>query len=107
MGRAEKRLSERKERIESRRNKILISKEELSNMRDRDIKIALNYNVEALFTCFGLAQHELYGFGEKRIARTLEYIDSLMGQVNDDKITIEDLKSELLDKTGILIKCDR
>lgn len=106
MGRAERRRMERRERIENRKGKMVMSEKELRDYRKDVEQDVLNYNVEALFTCFALAQHKLYGFGGKRISRTLNYIDELMGAVINDKATIEDYKKELENETGVIIKCD-
>lgn len=108
MGRAERRMMERRNRIEQKKedkNKITMTREELGQLKDQIIEDTLNYNVEALFTCFALAQHDIYGFGAKRISRTLQYVDDLMGDVLNDKTTIEDLKKKLENETGVSIKC--
>ena len=100
MGRAERRKRERLDRIENRKDKILISKEDLSKKKDDVTK----YNVEVLMTCFALAEHRLYGFGQKRILRSLRYIDELMGSILDDSKTVNDYKKELEEETGLKIK---
>lgn len=106
MGRAERRLAERRNRIDENKNKITMTREELKQYKDKIVNDTLNYNVEALFTCFALAQHDIYGFGAKRISKTLQYIDDLMGDVTNDKITIEELKKKLEEETGVTIKCE-
>lgn len=105
MGRAERRRAERCERIENRKGKILVSREDFGKTKQEITNVVSHYNTEALMTCFALAQHRLFGFGSKRILRTLEYIDTLMGEVNSDHVTVEDLKEQLSDETGIAIKC--
>ena len=106
MGRAERRLAERRNRIDENKNKITMTREELKQYKDKIVTDTLNYNVEALFTCFSLAQHDIYGCGAKRISKTLQYIDDLMGDVTNDRITIEELKKKLEEETGVTIKCE-
>ena len=101
MGRAERRRAERRERIEDRKSKILMTRKDIAEMK----KETSNYNVEALMTCFALAGRRLHGYGHKRIMRELQYIDELMGEVIDGDVTIEDYKKELEDETGVVIKC--
>lgn len=100
MGRAERRRSERKGRIEDRKDKLLVSKKHMSDVK-QDIT---NYNVRALMTCFALAERRLYRFGQGRLLKTLQYIDELMGDVIDGKITMEDYARILEEETGIVIK---
>lgn len=110
MGRAERRMMERRNRIEQKKeekNKIVMTREELRQFREQIVNDTLEYNVEALFTCFALAQRELYGFGTKRISRTLQYVDDLMGDVLNDKTTVEELKKKLESETGISISCGK
>lgn len=71
MGRKERRAMERRNRIEERKGKILISKDDLADMKQRITKDASAYSVESLMTCFALAEHRKHGFGAKRIARSL------------------------------------
>lgn len=105
MGRAEIRKAERYKRIERSKEEITMTRQELAEMRDKLSQNVLNYNVEALMTCFALAEHRLYGFGKTRILRSLQYIDDLMGEVNDGKASIEDFKRELEEETNVMIKC--
>lgn len=74
-------------------------------MKEEISKTASEYNVEALMTCFALAEHRLYGFGQKRILRTLSYIDELMGPIIEGTKTIEDYKKELEEKGNVVISC--
>ena len=105
MGRAERRRTERHNRIQNRKNELLISKQELSDIKRKVSDNVSDYTVEALMTCFALAEHRLYGFGKKRIFRTLQYIDELIGAVLTDEATIEDYKNELKQETNVVIKC--
>lgn len=56
-------------------------------------------------TCYALAEHRLYGFGATRATRTLKYVDDLMGDILEDRTTLEQLKKELKEEVGILIEC--
>lgn len=107
MGRAERRRAERRERIESKKGKISLSKADVKKIK-RDISETVSiYSVEALMTCFALAEHRLYGFGSKRILRSLGYIDGLMGAIIDDEATIEEYKRELEEEAGVAIKYEK
>lgn len=106
MGRQERRLAERRNRIENRKGKIPLSRKEIRDLEKRASNDASAYSVEALMTCYALALRRLYGFGYKRILRSLQAIDGLMEDVINDTATIEDYKKILEDETGIIIRCD-
>lgn len=105
MGRAERRRTERRNRIQNRKGKYLLSKADINQIKQKKSDDVSAYNVEALMTCFALAERRLYGFGKKRIFRTLQYIDDLMGTVLTDEATIEDYKKELQQEARVVIKC--
>ena len=105
MGRAERRRAERANRIEERKGKILMSKQDLGKMQDSIRQDISNFNVEAILTCLALALHRKFKFGPKRIMRVLNYIDELMGGVVADIYTIDDYKQQLKEETGVVIKC--
>lgn len=106
MGRAERRRLERRNRIEDRKGKTYMSRDEINRLKEEIAATASEYNVENLMTCFALAEHRLYGFGQKRILRTLQYIDELMGPIADGTATIEDYKEELEREGNVVIRCD-
>lgn len=105
MGRAERRRAERRERIDNRKGKILMTRKDIAEMKKEISEYSSNYNVEALMTCFALTGRRLHGYGQKRILRDLQYIDDLMGEIINETATIEDFKKELEDETGMVIKC--
>lgn len=105
MGRAERRKLERRSRLDDRKNKVLMTREEVSKMKKQVTQTASNFSVEALMTCFALAEHNLYGYGQTRILRTLKYIDDLMGPIIDGTATIDDYKKELEEKCNVKIAC--
>lgn len=104
MGRAERRRAERQERIDYNKHKVVMTREEVGKLKNDLMEDISKYNVDALMTCFGLAEHRLYGFGHKRILRTLQYIDDLMSAVNAGETTIEQYKEELKEEVGVVIK---
>ena len=104
MGRAERRRMERNDRIENRKGKLVLSKKELHDICDKAQRSTSEYNVEALMTVFALAEHRIHKFGRKRTLKTLAYIDELMKDVADGKVSIEKYKKELEDEVGIAIK---
>ena len=105
MGRAERRRAERANRIEERKGKILMSKQDLGKMQDSIRQDISNFNVEAILTCLALALHRKFKFGPKRIMRVLNYIDELMGGIVADIYTVDDYKQQLKEETGVVIKC--
>lgn len=105
MGRAERRRAERANRIEERKGKILMSKQDLGKMQDSIRQDISNFNVEAILTCLALALYRKFKFGPKRIMRVLNYIDELMGGIVDDIYTVDDYKQQLKEETGVVIKC--
>lgn len=104
MGRAERRAAERRERIENRKGKLVLSRKELSDIKKEVSEKTSNFDVEALMTCFALAEHRLYGFGQKRIMKSLSCIDELMGGIIDGTATIQDYIDELEESSGVKIK---
>jgi hypothetical protein len=106
MGRAERRRAERKNRIEGRKDKILMTSEELTRFKQTVRDEVFGYGNETLMTCFSLADHRVHGFGVNRRRKTLQYIEEvlMMDIINDEK-TVEDYKQELIDETGVKIEC--
>ena len=105
MGRTERRRAERRNRIEERKGKVLLSYSEINEIRRTASNDGSAYGVEALMTCYALALRRLYKFGRKRINRSLNYINDLMDDILEDKATIENYKQILEDETGIVIRC--
>ena len=106
MGRAERRKAERRSRIEERKGKILITPSDLADIKKEIVHDANTFKTEALMTCFALALHNKFGFGQTRIARALEEVDRMMGDILLDKATIDDYIKELEVKTGIGVECE-
>ena len=105
MGRAERRRAERRDRIESRKGKILISREDLNKMK-RDITYeATGYKTEVLMTCFALILarrgHDADDIGECIVA-----LNELMDAILSGEATVEDYIKELEDDTGIIVRCE-
>lgn len=105
MGRAERRRLERMKRIDENKSKISMPVHEYNQMKRQVVSETLEYNVEALMTCFALTGRRLHGYGKKRIFRDLDYIDKLMGDIIEGKATMEDYKKELEDEAGVRITC--
>lgn len=106
MGRAERRKAEKRDRIESRKGKILVSRDEINKMKNDISSEMSKYSVETLMTCFALAERQLYGFGPKRILRSLRCIDELFGKILSGEASMEDYIQEIKDETGLIIKFD-
>ena len=106
MGRAERRRLERQNKIEDRKEKVLLTRQEIGQMKAEISHTVSSYSVESLMTCFALAEHRIYGFGAKRIGRCLRYVDELMGAIIDDTACMEDYMKALEEETGIVVKCE-
>ena len=104
MGRAEKRRAERLERIENRKKNITISIEDIRGLRRTIANDVSRFDVEALMTCFALAEHRLYGFDEHQIFDSLQYIDQLYGEVLEDRATIDNYRDELEREVGVIVR---
>ena len=72
MGRAERRKAERRDRIESRKGKILISREELNKIKKDITYEATGYKTEVLMTCFALILAR-QGFDADHIGEAIMY----------------------------------
>lgn len=105
MGRAERRRMERNNRIEERKGKILMSPQDISQMKRDIVQDVTDFKIEALMTCFALANRRLYGHGAKRTLRTLQYIDELMGPIATGEKTIEEYQLELEEEANVRITC--
>lgn len=105
MGRAERRRMERKNRIEDRKGKILMTPHDINEMKRNIVEDVADFKTEALLTCFALANHRLYGHGTKRTLRTLQYIDELMGPLLTGEKTIDDYKREAEEEVHISVRC--
>ncbi len=105
MGRAERRRMERKNRIEERKDKILMTHKDINNLKKKIIDDVADFKVETLMTCFALALHRVYGFGAKRILRLLQCIDDLMGAINTGEKTIDDYRKELEEEAKVIVSC--
>lgn len=106
MGRAERRATERRNRIDDRKGKVLMSPAEITKMKKDITHDVLGYKTEALMTCFALAMYKLHGFDEDKVADSLEYINNLMDDILEDRATMEDYFKILEDEAGIIIRCE-
>ena len=104
MGRAERRRRERFKRLEDKQNNVTLNRHDLNEIKEKISAQAAKYDVEILMTCFALAEHRLYGFGQKRILRSLNYIDQLMGDILQGNKTIDDYCEELEQEAGVVVK---
>lgn len=104
MGRAERRRLERRKRIEANKDKIRLSWDDIHAMKSKVREETFQYDAVSLLTCFALAEHYLYGFGQKRIMRSLNYINDLMESISNGNATIEDYVKKLEEETGVSIK---
>lgn len=104
MNRAERRKMEKEHRADISRNTVKVDRREIK-AREEKLKDDLGtYYVETLMTCLAVAEHRMHGFGKKRILKTLQCIDDIMGEINSGNSTIDDLRQELLDEVGLSVR---
>lgn len=106
MGRAERRKAERRDRLEERKGKVLVTREQLSESRKRLIDQANTLSTEYLMTCFALSLHRLHGFEPDKILMTLQCVDNMMGQILSGEKTMDDFINELDDTVGLAIRVE-
>lgn len=106
MGRAEQRRLERKNRIENRKGKIAMSRKDIAELQHEAAFARTKYDAEALMTCFGIIEHRVHKFGRTRIFRTFEAIDKLMQDIIEGRTTLEELKKELEEDVGVIVRSE-
>ena len=104
MGRAERRRTERNARINDRKNKLLITQEELHRIKDRLSYQESKYSTENLMACFGLVLSRR-GLPDEEIVSYLEDINKLMDDILSGEHIMQEYLNELENRTGIVIKC--
>ncbi len=102
-GRKLRRQQERQAKIQENKESTRYKPAEITQMKKEIREQTSMYNVDMMLMCIALTEHRLYGFGSKRIYRTLEYIDSLMGDILENKATMGDYERALEEETGIRI----
>lgn len=104
MGRAEKRRKERQNRINERKGKMLMSHDDIQNVKQKTLDEYDDFRIETMLTCFALINHRLYGHGAKRTLRTLNAVNELTAQFASENITIEQMKQMVEDEIRINLK---
>lgn len=108
MGRAERRLKERKERILDKKGRIALRPDEIRALRRRTADLVADFDVEVLLTVFAQVLHDNYGWGQKRVLRILESVDNTFGQVLNGELDVDEMQRKLEDEVGVRIwKRDR
>ena len=107
MGRAERRREEKLKGLQGGSGRVSLSHKEIGRIKEAAETKILEYNVEALMTCFALVLEEMdepvIGAGDIQMA--LARIDELMGAVLDGTASIEGYKKELELRTGLVVSC--
>ena len=103
MGRQERRLKERSARLDARKDKILISRNELGAWKDKVADDTSVYNVEVLMTCFALSLLHTGVCDVDKSMEVLEHIDFLMNRVINGECTLADYIEEMED-LGLIVK---
>lgn len=105
MGRAERRRRERMERIENKKNEVVLTRQDIAKMKSDISQRVSAFSTESLMTCFALAEHRLHGHGYKRILKTINYVDELMNDILTGDALMEDYTKQLEEETGVVIQC--
>ena len=105
MGRAERRREEKLKGLQGGSGRVSLSHKEIGRIKEAAETKILEYNVEALMTCFALEMYEIKGVWVEDIESALEGIDMRMDGIVHGEKTIEGYKKELEEKTGIIISC--
>ena len=106
MGRAERRRKERQKRIEERKGKFLMSPQDITEIKRKTLDNYDNFRTEAMFICFALVLHRLYGHGATRILRTWQAVDDLIGKMDREEVTLEEMKEMVEDEIKVKISFD-
>ena len=103
MGRAEKRAYERMQKKTQNRKTVTLSMHQVRNLRRDAVDGMGAFDVEILMTCFATVLHEKFGFEYKQIDKAIGAVDDMFGLVLEDKLSPEEMRNNLFDKTGIAI----
>ena len=103
MGRQQRRLKEQIERKESRKDKILITRNELGAWKSKVADDTSVYNVEVLMTCFALSLLHTGVCDVDKSMEVLGHIDFLMNRVINNECTLADYIEEMED-LGLIVK---
>lgn len=93
MNRQQRRMLERQRATEARNLK------HLHERRERLDEVV----IEQFLVAAGLALHQEFGFGAKRIARVLNKMNELIGSQDGEVVTFQKYRQQLKDETGIEI----
>lgn len=106
MGRAERRRKERQQRIEERKGKYLMSPQDITDIKRKTLDSYNEFRTETMFMCFALVLHRLYGHGATRTLRTWQAVDDLIGQMDREEVTLEEMKKMVEDEIKVKISFD-
>lgn len=77
-----------------------------SDIRKEVVDKISKFDVEVMLTCFAWVLRKNYKWGYKRIFRTLASVDEVFGLVLDGEWSDVDMRDQLKEETGIVIRCD-
>jgi hypothetical protein len=109
MNRAERRRQEREARKNGdvinavNNDKVLkrYTEEEFSQfIYDIQYKARIE-TIHQLLAAFALAEHRVHKHGHVRVKRSLDYINQLMDDINNEKTNFEKIKEECIKEIGI------
>ena len=92
MNRQQRRALAKRREVENKYYDELVERQNMIN----------DYQLEMNLICFALAMRESYGFGQQRIAKGMRAFNSQLMRFLDGT-TVEDLRDELREKTGIFL----
>lgn len=106
MGRTEKRQRERSERIADRKEKILLTPQELRQIKLDIAQQVSKFDVDALLTCFAQVLYSEFQWEYDDIIRALTAVDITFGKVLRDELSVKDMQKQLEDDLSLRIVSD-
>ena len=106
MGRAERRKLDRKQRIDSKKDKVYLSPKDIRDMKREITSMAVKYDVEVLLTCFAYVMHKELNLEQEQILNALASVDTVFGKVLSEEYSIDEMKKDLEDEVGVVVRTD-
>ena len=92
-------------RAERRRlQKKGITANELKVIEDSSALKGIDFAVKGMIASFAICLHDKWGWGKVRLKRLLDQVNETFDCIDEDYVTIEDIKKAIFEETGILIK---
>lgn len=80
-----------------------VTAKDLKVIESNSASKAIDYAVSGMIASFALVLHDKWGWGQTRIKRLLDQVNEQFDSIDNDLLTIEDMKQTILDEIGINI----